>query len=1405
MKATATKGLLAQIFSKALLPVLVISLLSCIVTVNVCAQTTQSSFFDENYNYSEEASKELSNEVIFYNSMDASLGSTVSQSVTDVIIAYRTALLGIGASDEAKERSLKYEIDALKAKGLAAGKLAWIYHYNLTSLSSQASMSLVKAQYTEFQSQISEMTDAEVVSAEGNLMCSKLNRLIYIEKMEALGKVGDSALTLSIITGTKGTLANINDSTICADELSVIFSALCVELDLQRARDSIMHQIETLFPIIKPGEEISENDAYLNLLYTTKNADNIALMNKSFADSIEELTKPASGQVYLKKFQKSLKQKINEAVNKANAEGSWVDILPFFENYAADHSKAETKDTISNILLSNGGEADENLLALEVEFNQSGGIIDQCQDTALLQREIIYASHRRQLYDKKKSLIEKINLALGSYNGDTLKARAENAYTEYVKKLISAKGKDACQSKCEAILIEATERFEELFDEARAERYLQENKNILQKSKESINANDEYPLRAAILSYISLEKSVRELLGAQADNIVEKYNICITQKARGLVENDTLFQDLCDILCLELKSISTNNIELFYNKCDLVFKKAQSVSRLVLYYRELLSSPTYATVGSTEKQALLDTCKSGARKISNVSISEESEFDTALELCQAAAILALDHCAECARVQLSTRGSQSQQIIALASEACTAIRACTDKGEMISVADKAIFKIERELTKEEIEKRCDLLTLNIKKMNFISESEKEAYLLRIKDLRSTAASDAEIAKNITVLSFAWESFYENLLEISTSADTNNLEKAKQKYVNDFEKEVLDFVGKMGKMEYISSSKCDEFSNLSAQLIVRLKNEIVAETSCDGVSQIQLKYLAELNILSSSAQNENLNVYKQKISESLDKFKFLKEEYSAENYKKIEQEIMNAHGSLALCKSIGECASLLNAATERISKISSLLDEAKANAKALLDAALRTCRASSSQYSESSMNKIDNIYNDAIAKINFFALSSDIPQINAYLSQTLISIKSINKDITYSSNQASEVLLQGGTYPDGYEISNGFYASISSPEGISSDAHFSAIKIQDDQNLKEIQKLIRSSAKKGALITDIAPSHETLKILKKCVIAYGLDISLTSIISDTEKYTVKMLMPSDSDFANIIGVAFVTESGNVEFYNISKADDQIVFDISHFSNYYIVSESTTNLRPLIIFLSIMLSIELAALFIIFIMHLYRKRKEKKMIPFISAYSFNPLVFTFALKIIPQNGVGLVALLSVGILALGCGIAILAKLELSAWKKRPGASKTKNIPYSQSDSNVTHELPEESKIPLLCISGSSEMIEIAEESDFDIETLCAHCDEVENFESIKEERKIRRAEINLDVIANSFSSGELVTLDALKKRRLIGKRIEYVKVLARGSLTKPLIVEAHDFSHAAEEMLKAVGGEAIRISK
>ena len=77
------------------------------------------------------------------------------------------------------------------------------------------------------------------------------------------------------------------------------------------------------------------------------------------------------------------------------------------------------------------------------------------------------------------------------------------------------------------------------------------------------------------------------------------------------------------------------------------------------------------------------------------------------------------------------------------------------------------------------------------------------------------------------------------------------------------------------------------------------------------------------------------------------------------------------------------------------------------------------------------------------------------------------------------------------------------------------------------------------------------------------------------------------------------------------------------------------------------------------------------------------------------------------------------------------------------------------------------------------------------------------KTRQSIVNIEVLGRFFEDGETVTLQELKKRvPIIDKRTTYIKVLARGTLNKALVVIADDFSLEAVKMIALTGGRAVR---
>ena len=70
---------------------------------------------------------------------------------------------------------------------------------------------------------------------------------------------------------------------------------------------------------------------------------------------------------------------------------------------------------------------------------------------------------------------------------------------------------------------------------------------------------------------------------------------------------------------------------------------------------------------------------------------------------------------------------------------------------------------------------------------------------------------------------------------------------------------------------------------------------------------------------------------------------------------------------------------------------------------------------------------------------------------------------------------------------------------------------------------------------------------------------------------------------------------------------------------------------------------------------------------------------------------------------------------------------------------------------------------------------------------------------KGEINIDTLSDNFSAHDVVTLDLLKQKKLVPQKIQHIKVLARGVLDKPLVIEADDFSLNAVKMIMLTGGE------
>jgi large subunit ribosomal protein L15 len=73
------------------------------------------------------------------------------------------------------------------------------------------------------------------------------------------------------------------------------------------------------------------------------------------------------------------------------------------------------------------------------------------------------------------------------------------------------------------------------------------------------------------------------------------------------------------------------------------------------------------------------------------------------------------------------------------------------------------------------------------------------------------------------------------------------------------------------------------------------------------------------------------------------------------------------------------------------------------------------------------------------------------------------------------------------------------------------------------------------------------------------------------------------------------------------------------------------------------------------------------------------------------------------------------------------------------------------------------------------------------------------------VNLQDLERRFEAGDEVTLETLRAKRLGTRKGVAVKILAKGTLSKPLTVHAHGFSAAAREAIEAAGGTCQTIAE
>ena len=1433
MKSQETKGYIHILRIVLTLVAVCIILSASTYSVFASESAQNGDFFVENCNLTEEYSMLLSQEIGIYSANDPDPLKTASQNVLGVINLYRKQLIDLQSLPEAKTRLLSREAKLIYTKGLGAAKLTWIYYYNLKSLTNAELIAEIQSAYEGYMAQIDQSDESAILGASTESYAAKLNNTIYKRMLSELSQKGDSIASASIIAGGIERIEALESSDILAEQHAQIYESTKEELHLQRSKDLLYKELEDIFKVIRPGESFLENNTVALFNYRLSNAKSIREMNVALQSALDKLLETPQNQKYLYLFTSALRESISIATSKAIEDNIGADVTSLFQAYTLDFAKASAKDEISAQIYSGSGADNTELLRLEEKFKSEGGIIDSCLTLSDIEIEITRAQFVKLCYSALNETDSEIKIVLEPHDPPKFLMRTQSAYASAIESLFKLVGSLELESNCKALLSGLQAELKIILNESKAERFLLDHKPIISKTNDSLTLSDELELRQALSDYTRLEKEVSISLASQINSIAEKYNIVLSQLIRSKVSDDALYLDICEVFCNEIKNLPRNNIADYYNKCDLVLEKSDVLFDMIKTYRELVKSELYASYNASEREALVKVCRESADRLARLSLDDEALFkEDATEIGENAKV-SLYRKNEIVRIRIAARSSSNTEIKSIVADANAKINASFNQNEMISIADKAIFKINRHLTADSIDIASEKLKSSIDAMRFLSADQKASFKSLVSTLQAEDRSTSLLCENLTVLQFVWDTFCEKLEQISQNAENENLTLSRKAHLDQLKKECDDLTSDLRSMIYLSTKESDDFYNKLSDLQTSFKSDIVSTQKSSDVEALYSKVLATLQYLENSAFEANLSNRKNELIKKMDIYSDAESKYSVENYNKILEILSAFKSDIATSRTVLECDEIYKNTLSAIESVSDLLDDAKQIAIHELESLVASYKKMSTLYSQDAFSSIESILDKAKREIEAYSSLSDIGSVNASRIRYLLELSSVKRDYASSSPDGLGFLAEGTAYPLQYDFNNGYWGLIYLPDSLPGESILTIMPLSDPQS-DSAARIIRNAAKSKALKFYGAASSQYLKEIKRSSVALSLDISLSSGVELDSPFTLQMLLPDEYRDSTVLGIAFICEDGSVEFYSAEQRDALISATLTHLSEYYIIIERTIDLGWLIILICSIIAIELLIFAFLLLLRFKRKRKENSMFPLISSCFITPLQVTALTKIRPEGAISTTILLSVGALALGCAIALLARTELFALSgakrsdtshKSASSKKSSFLPkasvrkllhtgtyalkeaqrseFENEDIDYPSGTPQvlTDKAEILCPVGADESE--AQYSDSDIEQIPDN--DSRDLSEGESKHPRYRAEINLDVIAQKFSNGDLVTIDALKRKHLIPKKTDHLKVLARGALSKSLVVEAHDFSRAAEEMLSAVGGEAIRIRR
>ena len=752
-------------------------------------------------------------------------------------------------------------------QGITSGHLALIFYtYENDERLSDEAKEAIKEMHTKLQNDVAASTSATELAMIANELFSnqgiyaQMHVMIYNKLLGALIKETDSSEVVAKVAIAK---EDIKSCTVVKtnEQYEEIYNRALREVTIQRNKDNTVAEINKIFEILCPGLDIHENNAAMIAIEfigrdTTVEASEMNARLKEIADAL--LAEKKNGGKYVDGYIDKLLALVAETVAAADEKAEAAVLSTLLENYALDIKKAETKDAIAANISERAYGADEEMAALEAEYNADGGIIDGCANEDDLAFEKDRAALRADLYGKYVEAATSI-LSFGEFSELADEAKRKYDYYDYniMSKDRAAEGAaEACREEYDALANE----LDSLVITAESTAFASKHADILAKELADVTAADKDAVLAAIADLALLSDGSKEVLknNGTIDKLAEKYKEIAKQAVDAILgdSSKTLAYELKDQIGKLPTASDAEKLTSLVEAADVITKKAE-LAKAILDHRDgIKSTEDYGGFSDENKQKIEKIAADATLAIVGSAGGEDAEniADHAK--------LSLDKAEACAKIDAAVTKNKDigpetfEKIVAVANGAKDAIGSLTSAEEIDKAVDDALFAIDSEGHKNLMDQVSDDAKDVIADLGFVSEEDKNKLSDQIDKLLSEQKEKVDAAESKEERAAAIKEFDDKLTEIKNAAEKKNNEGKSSENEVAFEaldKKYDECIKRIDALEFLTEDQKSALKTQAEALNIASKQKIEAAENNEITAEALEKALSDIETLAKNAE------------------------------------------------------------------------------------------------------------------------------------------------------------------------------------------------------------------------------------------------------------------------------------------------------------------------------------------------------------------------------------------------------------------------------------------------------------------------------------------------------------------------------------------------------------------------